>query len=356
LIFNYGRNEVSGFLIASALAWLDYFHIDGFRVDAVASMLYLDYSRKYGEWLPNAYGGRENLEALAFLKKLNGTLHHYYPGILTIAEESTSWPGVTHPSTEGGLGFDFKWNMGWMHDMLKYMEYDPIHRRYHQNQITFSLIYAFSENFVLPLSHDEVVHLKKSMLHKMPGDRWQQFANLRALYTYMTGHPGKKLLFMGGEFGQGSEWSEARSLDWHLLQYDEHRQLQQYVATLNHLYRTEPALYEVDSNWEGFMWIDLSDADQSVVSFARRAANPNDLLVFVCNFTPIPRLGYRVGLPNGGRYHEILNSDWSQFGGSGVANQGDLPAEEWPWQNCGYSAAFNLPPLGVIILKPEGSS
>lgn len=354
-IFNYGRNEVCNFLLSSAIFWLKEYHLDGLRVDAVASMLYLDYSREGGDWLPNKYGGRENLEAIDFLRRFNELVHQETPGILTFAEESTSWPMVTRPTYAGGLGFDFKWNMGWMHDMLKYIEYDPIHRRYYQNQITFSLIYAFSENFVLPLSHDEVVHLKKSMLHKMPGDRWQQFANLRALYGYMTGHPGKKLLFMGSEFGQGSEWSEARSLDWHLLQYDEHQQLQRFVATLNHLYRSEPALYEVDSDWAGFMWIDLTDAEQSIVSFARRAANPNDLLVFVCNFTPVPRIGYRVGLPTDGRFVEILNSDSPQFGGSGVENQGDIVAESWPWQNCDYSAQLNLPPLGVLILKPEGS-
>jgi 1,4-alpha-glucan branching enzyme len=354
-IFNYGRNEVRNFLLSSALFWLKQYHLDGLRVDAVASMLYLDYSREGGDWLPNKYGGRENLEAIDFLRKFNELVHQEAPGALTFAEESTSWPMVTRPTYAGGLGFDFKWNMGWMHDMLKYMSYDPIHRRYYQNQITFSMIYAFSENFVLPLSHDEVVHLKKSMLNKMPGDRWQQFANLRALYAYMTSHPGKKLLFMGGEFGQGSEWNEARSLDWHLLQYDEHRQLQAFVAALNHLYQREPALYEVDSSWEGFMWIDFSDADQSVVSFARRAANPADLLVIVCNFTPVPRLGYRVGLPAAARYREILNSDWPQFGGSGVANEGEVVAESLPWQNCGHSAPFNLPPLGVIILKPEGS-
>ncbi len=354
-IFNYGRNEVRNFLLSSAIFWLKQYHLDGLRVDAVASMLYLDYSREGGDWLPNKYGGRENLEAIDFLRKFNELVHQEAPGSLTFAEESTSWPMVTRPTYAGGLGFDFKWNMGWMHDTLKYAQTDPIYRRFYQNQITFSLIYAFSENFILPLSHDEVVHLKRSMLYKMPGDRWQQFANLRALYSYMIGHPGKKLLFMGGEFGQSSEWSEARSLDWHLLQYDEHRQLQQFVAELNQLYRREPSLYEVDSSWEGFMWIDLSDAEQSVVSFARRARNSNDLLVFVCNFTPVPRLNYRVGLPMAGRYREILNSDWRHFGGSGVDNQGDIGAEQWPWQSCDYSASINLPPLGVIVLKPEGS-
>ncbi len=355
-IFNYGRNEVRNFLLSSAIFWLKKYHLDGLRVDAVASMLYLDYSREGGDWLRNKYGGRENLEAIDFLRKFNELVHQDAPGSLTFAEESTSWPMVTRPTYAGGLGFDLKWNMGWMHDTLKYIQYDPIHRRFYQNQVTFSLIYAFSENFVLPLSHDEVVHLKKSMLGKMPGDRWQQFANLRALYSYMTGHPGKKLLFMGGEFGQTSEWSEARSLDWHLLDTVAHRQLQQFVAELNQLYRREPALHEVDSSWEGFMWIDLSDAEQSVVSFARRAADPTNLLVFVCNFTPVPRLNYRVGLPSGGHFREILNSDWRHFGGSGVDNQGAIAAEAWPWQSCEYSAPLNLPPLGVIILKPEGSA
>ncbi|MEZ4681636.1 MAG: 1,4-alpha-glucan branching enzyme [Caldilineaceae bacterium] len=352
-IFNFGRNEVRNFLLSNALFWLQQYHLDGLRVDAVASMLYLDYSRNRGEWLPNEYGGRENLAAIDFLRKFNELVHAEAPGALTFAEESTSWPMVTHPTYTGGLGFDYKWNMGWMHDMLSYMENDPVFRRYHQNQITFSLIYAFSENFVLPFSHDEVVHLKKSMLYKMPGDRWQQFANLRALYSFMTGHPGKKLLLMGSEFGQGSEWSEARSLDWHLLQYDEHRQLQDYVATLNHLYQQEAALHQVDSNWEGFMWIDISDADQSVVSFARRATNPDDLLIFVCNFTPVPRIGYRIGLPKGGQYREILNSDQPRFGGSGVENQGAITAEPWSWQSCDFSTTVNLPPLGVIILKPN---
>jgi len=355
-IFNYGRNEVRNFLLSSAIFWLKHYHLDGLRVDAVASMLYLDYSREGGDWLPNKYGGRENLEAIDFLRKFNELVHEEAPGSLTFAEESTSWPMVTRPTYAGGLGFDFKWNMGWMHDTLKYMQTDPIHRRFYQNQITFSLIYAFSENFVLPLSHDEVVHLKRSMLHKMPGDRWQQFATLRTLYAYMSGHPGKKLLFMGGEFGQGSEWSEERSLDWHLLQFDEHRQLQQFVAELNHLYRREPSLHQIDSGWDGFMWIDLSDAEQSVVSFARRARNAKDLLIFVCNFTPVPRLNYRVGLPLQAQYREILNSDWRHFGGSGVENQGAITAEEWPWQSCDYSAPLNLPPLGVLILKPEGSA
>ena len=351
-IFNFGRNEVRNFLLSSALFWLKVYHLDGLRVDAVASMLYLDYSREAGDWVPNRYGGRENLEAIDFLRRFNELVHTEAPGAITFAEESTSWPMVTRPAYAGGLGFDYKWNMGWMHDMLSYMEKDPIYRRYHQNQITFSLVYAFSENFVLPFSHDEVVHLKHSMLDKMPGDLWRKFANLRALYAYMTSHPGKKLLFMGGEFGQWREWSEARSLDWHLLAAPEHQQLQNFVKALNHLYLQEPALHQVDASWEGFAWIDLSDADQSVISYTRYAHDRNDLLVVVCNFTPLPRHGYRIGLPIEAAYREILNSDWRHFGGSGVENQGLLRAEAQPWQNCPFSTMVSLPPLGVLILKP----
>ena len=350
-IFNYGRNEVRNFLLSNAIFWLKKYHLDGLRVDAVASMLYLDYSRNSTHWIPNRYGGRENLEAIDFLRKFNEVTHAECPGILNIAEESTSWPMVTKPTYTGGLGFDLKWNMGWMHDMLSYMQKDPIFRRFHQNEITFSLMYAFSENFVLPFSHDEVVHLKKSMLDKMPGDLWRKFANLRALYGYMTSHPGKKLLFMGCEFGQWSEWSEARSLDWHLLQFDFHRQLQKYSADLNHLYLTEKALYEVDASWEGFSWIDLSDAEQSVVSFVRKGVDENEQIVVVCNFTPVPRIGYRVGLPTEGNYREIMNSDWGQYGGSGVSNPTPITCEAMPWQNCGYSAKVNLPPIGVTMLK-----
>jgi 1,4-alpha-glucan branching enzyme len=351
-IFNFGRNEVRNFLLSSALFWLKKYHIDGLRVDAVASMLYLDYSRKSGEWVPNQYGGRENLEAIDFLRRFNETTHAEAPGALTIAEESTSWPMISRPTYMGGLGFDLKWNMGWMHDMLSYMQKDPIHRRYHQNQITFSLMYAFHENFVLPFSHDEVVHLKKSMLNKMPGDLWRKYANLRALYAYMIGHPGKKLLFMGGEFGQWAEWSEAKSLDWHLLQGEDHRQLHRYVAALNHLYLTEPALHQIDFSWEGFEWIDFSDAEQSVISFIRRAADPGNMVIVVCNFTPVPRLGYRVGLPRDAIYREIFNSDQPQYGGSGVVTNKETPAEHIPWQRCAYSASLNLPPLGVLFLKP----
>ena len=274
------------------------------------------------------------------------------PGAITCAEESTSWPMVTRPTYMGGLGFDYKWNMGWMHDTLSYMEKDPIYRRYHQNEITFSLIYAFHENFILPFSHDEVVHLKKSMLDKMPGDVWQKYANLRALYAYMFGHPGKKLLFMGGEFGQWSEWSEARSLDWHLLQFEDHRKLQRFVRDLNHFYRHEPALFEVDYSWEGFQWIDFIDAEQSIISFQRRAKEPSEMLIFVCNFTPVVRESYRVGLPIRGFYREVLNSDWTIYGGSGVTNTGLIAAQDLPWQNCKFSAPLRLPPLGVFVLKP----
>jgi len=350
-IFNFGRNEVRNFLLSNAVFWLKHYHLDGLRVDAVASMLYLDYSREPGQWVPNIYGGRENLEAISFIRRFNELTHVETPGILTIAEESTSWPMVTRPTYMGGLGFDLKWNMGWMHDILSYIQKDPIHRRYHQSEVTFSLIYAFHENFVLPFSHDEVVHLKRSMLDKMPGDLWQKFANLRTLYGYMTGHPGKKLLFMGDEFGQWAEWNEAKSLDWHLAEWPIHQQLQTFVADLNHLYQREPALHQVEFSWEGFQWIDFSDAEQSVISFVRRAANPADFLIVICNFTPLPRLGYRVGLPVKGVYHEIMNSDWMHYGGSGVANPHGLWAEELPWQNCAYSAALNLPPLAVMILK-----
>ncbi|MBW7884943.1 MAG: 1,4-alpha-glucan branching enzyme, partial [Caldilineaceae bacterium] len=355
-IFNFGRNEVRNFLLSNALFWLKKYHLDGLRVDAVASMLYLDYSREDSEWIPNKYGGRENLDAIDFLRQFNELVHAEAPGAVTVAEESTSWPMVTRPTYMGGLGFDYKWNMGWMHDTLSYMEKDPIYRRYHQNEITFSLIYAFHENFILPFSHDEVVHLKKSMLDKMPGDVWRKYANLRALYTYMYGHPGKKLLFMGGEFGQWSEWSEARSLDWHLLEWDDHKRLQQFVRDLNHLYHSEPALYEIDYSWEGFQWIDFSDADQSVLSFQRRASNPEDMLIFVCNFTPVPREQYRVGMPIGGAYREIFNSDRVEYGGSGITNDGSIVVESLPWQNCQYSAPLQLPPLGVFVLKPARGS
>ncbi|HLE26811.1 MAG TPA: 1,4-alpha-glucan branching protein GlgB [Anaerolineales bacterium] len=354
-IFNFSRNEVSAFLLSNALFWLEEYHLDGLRVDAVASMLYLDYSRQPGEWIPNEFGGRENLAAIRFLKRFNELVHEKFPDVLTFAEESTAWPMVSHPTYVGGLGFDMKWNMGWMHDMLAYMQKDPIHRRYHHNSLTFSLIYAFSESFVLPFSHDEVVHLKKAMLAKMPGDYWQQFANLRALYAYMYAHPGKKLLFMGGEFGQWNEWNFQTGLDWMLLDFEPHRKLQQFVKDLNRLYRSEPALHEVDFSWEGFQWIDFHDVDYSVVSFIRRAKDPAEQIVVAANFTPVPRTGYRVGVPAPGFYKEILNSDSDVYGGSNLGNAGGLPAEETPWQGQPYSVLLTIPPLGVVYLKAEAA-
>jgi len=357
LIFNFGRNEVSAFLLTNALFWLEKYHIDGLRVDAVASMLYLDYSRQPGQWVPNEYGGRENLEAVRFLKRFNELVHEKFPGVLTIAEESTSWPLVTRPTYLGGLGFSLKWNMGWMHDILDYASKDPVYRRYHHNSLTFSLMYAFSENFVLPFSHDEVVHLKGSLLTRMPGDNWRRFANLRALYGYMIAHPGKKLLFMGSEFGQWHEWEFERQLGWELLDQPPHRQLQQYVRDLNHLYTSEPALHQVDFSWEGFQWIDLRDVDQSAVSFLRRAHAPDpaqaEFVVVVANFTPVPREGYRVGVPRAGFYKELLNSDAEAYGGSNLGNRGGLPADAIPWQEQPFSLLLTLPPLAVVILKPE---
>ncbi len=357
LIFNYGRNEVAAFLLTNALFWLDEYHLDGMRVDAVASMLYLDYSRQPGEWLPNEFGGRENLEAVRFLKRFNELVHLKFPGTLTIAEESTSWPMVSRPAYLGGLGFDLKWNMGWMHDILVYMTKDPIYRRYHHGTLTFSLIYAFSENFVLPFSHDEVVHLKNSMLGKMPGDYWQQFASMRALLGYMYAHPGKKLLFMGMELGQWTEWNFERALDWMVLDHEAHRQLQHFVRDLNHLYQAERALHTVDFSWEGFQWIDLHDVDQNSISFLRRAqaedVNEAECVVCVANFTPVPREGYRVGVPKAGFYRELLNSDSEAYGGSNLGNRGGLPADEIPWQGQPYSVLLTLPPLGVLYLKPE---
>ncbi|NOX21266.1 MAG: 1,4-alpha-glucan branching protein GlgB [Nitrospirae bacterium] len=351
LIFNYGRNEVRNFLIASAMFWLDRYHVDGLRVDAVASMLYLDYSKKEGEWIPNKYGGRENLEAVDFLKRLNETVHLYYPGAVTIAEESTAWPGVSRPTYVGGLGFTFKWNMGWMHDTLEYFQKDPIFRKYHHSNLTFSLLYAFSENFVLPLSHDEVVHEKRSLIEKMPGDRWQRFANLRALFGYMYGHPGKKLLFMGGEFGQTKEWDCKGQLQWELLEDDLHRGLRQYVMDLNRIYLSEPALFEQDFEHEGFEWIDFSNAEESIISFIRRASNRDNFLVFVCNFTPVPRYNYLIGVPEPGFYREILNSDSELYGGSNMGNLGGVSAEANPIHNRPFSIKITLPPLSILIFK-----
>ncbi len=350
-IFDYSRNEVRNFLLASALFWVEEYHIDGLRVDAVASMLYLDYSREEGQWIPNRYGGQENLEAIAFLRQVNDALHERAPGVLTIAEESSIWPMVSRPTHSGGLGFDYKWNMGWMHDTLRFFEMDPLFRRNNHNLITYSLSYAFSENFILALSHDEVVHLKKSMLDKMPGDVWQKFAHLRLLYGLMNAHPGKKLLFMGGEFGQWREWTETAGLDWHLLELEDHQNLQRFIRDCNQLYLSERALHQVDANRAGFQWIDCHDVDHSVVSFVRRDAEGGGSIVVVCNCTPAPRLGYRVGLPAPGRYQEILNSDWPMYGGSGIHNPSPLQAEEIAWQNASYSAAMNLPPLGVLYLK-----
>jgi 1,4-alpha-glucan branching enzyme len=353
LIFNFGRNEVRAFLLSNALFWLDKYHIDGLRVDAVASMLYLDYSRKAGEWIPNQYGGRENLEAVAFIRRFNELVHEQYPSALTFAEESTAWPMVSRPAYLGGLGFDLKWNMGWMHDILEYATKDPIHRRYHHNELTFSLIYAFTENFLLPFSHDEVVYGKRSMLNKMPGDYWQKFANLRALYGYMYGHPGKKMLFMGSEFGQWNEWNYETELDWVLLEYDSHRQLREYVQALNQLYISQPALYEVDFEGDGFQWIDFRDVDNSIVSFFRRAKNPEDCVVVVANFTPVPREGYRVGVPLPGFYRELLNSDSALYGGSNTGNAGGVPSEPTAWQGQPYSVMLTIPPLGVMFFKSD---
>ncbi len=354
LVFNYGRSEVRNFLIANALFWLREYHIDGLRVDAVASMLYLDYLRKPGEWVPNRYGGREHLEAVEFLRQLNEAVYAEQPGTLTIAEESTAWPLVSRPTYVGGLGFSMKWNMGWMHDMLEYMHMDPIYRRYHHNNITFSLMYAYSENFVLPLSHDEVVHVKGSLINKMPGDLWQRFANLRAFFGYMWGHPGKKLLFMGGEFGQWREWNYKESLDWHLLEPPSdprHAQLQSFVRDLNHLYSGEPALSELDSEPEGFSWIDPHDSDQSVVSFMRGGSKEEDTLIFICNFTPEPRHGYRLGVPHAGEYYELINSDATRYGGSGLENKQSMPSAPIYWQSCPHSILLTLPPLAAVILK-----
>ena len=354
LIFNYDRPEVREFLLSSAIFWLDKVHIDGLRVDAVASMLYLDYSREPGEWVPNEFGGRENLGAISFLRWFNEVVHAEYPGVLTFAEESTAWPMVSRPTYLGGLGFDLKWNMGWMHDMLLYMSKDPVHRRYHHDNLTFSLLYAYNENFVLPLSHDEVVHLKGSMLAKMPGDNWQKFANLRALYAYMFAHPGKQLNFMGGEIGQWREWDYDGSVDWELLDSAEerHRQLQLLVRDLNHLSAAEPALYQVDFRWDGFEWIDFRDVDQSIVSFIRKGGEGVAPVILVANFTPVPRSGYRVGLPRPGFYTQILNSDALRYGGSGVGNGDGVQADDIPWQGQPYSAALTLPPLAVLYLKP----
>ncbi|MFM7077371.1 MAG: 1,4-alpha-glucan branching protein GlgB [Planctomycetaceae bacterium] len=353
LIFNYGRHEVRNYLVSSALFWLDRYHIDGLRVDAVASMLYLDYSRGAGEWIPNAFGGRENLEAVEFLKEFNVQVHHHHPGVLTIAEESTAWPGVSRPTWLGGLGFSLKWNMGWMNDTLRYMRHDPVHRKYHHDELTFSLIYAFHENFVLPLSHDEVVHGKGALVDQMPGDAWRRFANLRLLYGYMWCHPGKKLLFMGGEFGQWREWNFDASLDWHLLEQPAHAGLSRCVADLNALVRREPALHELDCDGRGFEWVDCHDWQHSVLAFLRRADDPEDFLLVVCNFTPVPRHGYRVGVPEGGTWDEVFNGDSAWYGGGNIGNGGAITARPEPGHGRPWSLVLSLPPLATVVLKPR---
>jgi 1,4-alpha-glucan branching enzyme len=369
LVFNFGRTEVRNFLVANAVYWLEEFHVDGLRVDAVASMLYLDYSRKEGEWLPNQYGGRENLDAISFLQEVNATCYKRIPGITMIAEESTAWPGVTRPVYLGGLGFGFKWNMGWMHDTLSYFSQDPIYRQYHHNEITFSLIYAFSENFILPLSHDEMVHGKSSLLGKMPGDEWRRFAGLRSLLAYMWAHPGKQLLFMGGEFGQGSEWSADNGLDWWVLDFDVHQGVQQLSRDLNAIYRRTPALWKLDSSPDGFSWIDANDAQGNTLSFLRMS-DPQEpaadgeadggagqdqpgVIACIANFSALPHLEYKVGLPRAGRWQEVLNTDAVIYGGSGVGNLGRIEAVPEPWHGKPASATITLPPLGVLWLTPE---
>ncbi|MFH1338897.1 MAG: 1,4-alpha-glucan branching protein GlgB [Candidatus Omnitrophota bacterium] len=353
-IFNYGRSEVCDFLISSAIFWLEKYHVDGLRVDAVASMLYLDYSRKDGEWVPNEYGGRENIEAIKFLRRFNEAVYGNFPDVQTIAEESTAWPMVSQPTYLGGLGFGMKWNMGWMHDILVYFSRDAVYRKYHHNQLTFSIWYAFFENFILPLSHDEVVYGKGSLLSKMPGDDWQKFANLRLLLGYMYAHPGKKLLFMGGEFGQWKEWDHEYSLDWHLLQYDKHQYIQRWVRDLNNLYRSEPAMYELDCEFEGFSWVDCNDWEKSVVSFIRRGSSTKDIFLVVCNFTPLPRYNYKVGVPSAGYWQEVLNSDAKEYGGSGHGNLGGLKTAPVSFHGKYHSLSLTLPPLSIVIFKSTG--
>ncbi|HXZ96118.1 MAG TPA: 1,4-alpha-glucan branching protein GlgB [Burkholderiales bacterium] len=354
-VFNYGRHEVRAFLMSSALFWLDKYHVDGLRIDGVASMLYLDYARKEGEWIPNEYGGREDLHAVHFLRRLNEAVYRDYPDVQTIAEESTAWPMVTRPTSVGGLGFGYKWNMGWMHDMLRYMAEDPVHRKYHHDKLAFTIWYAFTENFILPLSHDEVVHGKGSLIGKMPGDEWQKFANLRLLYGYMWAHPGKKLLFMGGEFAQYGEWRHDESLDWNILDYRFHRGVQDWTADLNRTYRAQPALHEYDCESLGFEWVEWQDRDNSVLSFLRMGRSASNAVLVVCNFTPVVRAGYRVGVPCGGWWEELLNSDADAYGGSGVGNAGGKDAERVPHHGREWSLRLNLPPLGVIWLKGPSS-
>jgi 1,4-alpha-glucan branching enzyme len=352
LVFNYGRHEVRNFLLANALFWLEEYHLDGLRVDAVASMLYLDYSRKPGQWVPNRFGGRENIEAVEFLRQLNVIVHERHPGAVTLAEESTAWPAVSRPVYVGGLGFTFKWNMGWMHDMLRYMSHDPVHRKFHHNDITFSMLYAYHENFVLPFSHDEVVHGKRSIADKMPGDAWQKLANLRVLYAYMYGHPGKKLLFMGCEFAQWKEWNHDTGLDWNLLTFPAHDGVRALVRDLNRMLIRKPALHELDTSPEGFSWIDCNDHEQSVVSFLRRGKDPEDFLVFVVNFTPVVRYGYTIGVPRAGTYTEILNTDAAAYGGSNVGNEGHVTAVAEAKHGFPFSVSLALPPLACVVLEP----
>jgi 1,4-alpha-glucan branching enzyme len=352
-VFNYGRNEVQNFLLSNALFWLDKYHVDGLRVDAVASMLYLDYGRREDQWIPNRYGGKENIEAIHFLRAVNESVYNAFPDVMMIAEESTAWPQVSRPTYLGGLGFGLKWNMGWMHDVLDYMSQDPVFRSYHHHQITFSLVYAFTENFVLPFSHDEVVYGKRSMLGKMPGDEWQKFANLRLLYGFMFGHPGKKLLFMGNDFGQWSEWNHDTSLDWHLLKYPFHAGLARWVRDLNTVYRGQRSLYELDRDSTGFEWVDCKDSQRSIVSFIRRGRNPDEQLLFVCNFTPILRQNYRIGVSREGSWKEVLNSDAPLYGGSGQGNLGGLETTPLPIHGRRFSLTMTLPPLGVVVFQPE---
>jgi len=352
-IFNYARDEVRGFLISSALFWLDKYHVDALRVDAVASMLYLDYARREEEWVPNKFGGRENLEAIDFIKRFNEAVYREFPDVQTIAEESTAWPMVSKPTYVGGLGFGMKWNMGWMHDTLEYFSKDPIYRKYHHTQLTFSIWYAFFENFVLPLSHDEVVYGKGSLFGKMPGDEWQRCANLKLLFGYMYAHPGKKLLFMGGEFGQWREWVHEESLEWHALEYTFHKDVQRWVQDVNHFYKKEPAMHELDFGAEGFEWIDFSDWEKSIISFIRKGRSTSDIVLVVCNFTPVPRYNYRIGVPTGGFWREVLNSDAKEYGGKGFGNFGGVEAAQIPSHGRRYSLSLTLPPLGILFLKTK---
>jgi 1,4-alpha-glucan branching enzyme len=351
LSFDHGKQKVIQFLISNALFWLDIYHIDGLRVDAVSYMLYLDAGRPSDKWMPNKYGGRENLNAIKFLKKLNSIVSKYYPNALMIAEESTAWPNVTGSPKIGGLGFDFKWNMGWMNDVLKYMELDPIYRKWHHHLICFSFVYACTERFILVLSHDEVVHGKKSLLNKMPGDYWSKFANLRVFYSYMIGHPGKKLLFMGSEFGQFIEWNDHKELDWMLLEYESHRQMQCFVKELNHLYNSEKSLYQLDHNPLGFEWIDSANCEESIIVFMRKAIDAEDFIIVICNFTPVTRQGYKIGVPILGEYEEVFNSDSTKYGGQGVVNGNATKAKDQEWNNQPYSITMAVPALSAVFLK-----